>query len=132
MEARSARNVGRSCAFCGEKGDMSGEHVWPKWVRNVILPDRRGVGGYVWARAVPEGTDEIERVLQRDNLALAQIEVKRVCKDCNTGWMHRIEDEAIPVLRRPIQGDPQTLHSEDVEVAASWAFLKCLVVGPSD
>jgi len=42
--------------------------------------------------------------------------------------MARIEDAARPVLTRPIQGDPVTFQSAELDTVTRWAFLKCLVV----
>jgi hypothetical protein len=124
LEASGEQGGGRRCAFCGCTGKLSGEHVWPKWVRDVILSDRRR-GGYVYADATPG--EPVEITLTRPVAELADLTVKKVCEDCNTGWMHRIEDAVIPILRRPVQGDPTTLRGE-LRSVATWTFLKCLVV----
>lgn len=90
----------------------------------MILSDRRR-GGYVYADATPG--EPVEITLTRPVAELADLTVKKVCEDCNTGWMHRIEDAVIPILRRPVQGDPTTLRGE-LRSVATWTFLKCLVV----
>jgi hypothetical protein len=68
---------------------------------------------------------EVTRIVDSERLAL--ITVKRVCKPCNTGWMHQIEDAAKPVLTRPIQGNPKTLRDDELLAASRWAYLKGLV-----
>jgi hypothetical protein len=125
LEATGEQDTGRTCAFCGYQGKLSGEHVWPEWVRNVILPDTR-TGSYVLAEHRPGEPQKISSTWRADKLAT--LEVRRVCEDCNTNWMHHIEDAAIPVLERPIQGNPITLRGADLDAVATWAFLKCLVV----
>jgi hypothetical protein len=106
--------------FCGSRKKLSKEHLWPEWVRDVVNPDRRGVGGHFWSTE-----DEVLRV--RTNLPLASIEVKRVCEPCNNTWMSRIEGAAKPVLTRPIQGDPITLDSPATLAAATWAYKTGLI-----
>jgi hypothetical protein len=91
----------------------------------VILSDRRR-GGYVYADLTPDGPVEV--TLTRPVAELADLTVKKVCIDCNTGWMHRIEDAAIPILRRPVQGDPRIMRGGELRAVATWTFLKCLVV----
>lgn len=75
----------------------------------------------VWAE-----DDKIIRT--HPTMPLATLTVKRVCNPCNTGWMHKIEDAAIPVLSDLIAGHPRTLRADAIRVAAKWAYLKCLVV----
>jgi hypothetical protein len=104
---------------------MSREHVWPEWVRDVILSDKRQ-GGYVYADATPGRPVDVTRT--RPVEELADLTVKKVCVACNTDWMHRIEDAAIPILRRPVQGDPRTIRGGELRAVATWTFLKCLVV----
>jgi hypothetical protein len=129
--ATGSQDPSRGCAFCGFEGKLSGEHIWPEWVREIILTDMPKTGGYVWAEHKsdePRRSRYDEAYRLRPGGKLADITVKRVCEDCNTGWMHRIEDAAIPVLTRPIQGDPVTFDGDDLDIVARWAFLKCLVV----
>lgn len=99
---------------------MTKEHVWPKWLRDVILSDARGAGRHVWADA--EGKPE--RVAR---LPLASVQVKRVCATCNQGWMGDLEAAARPLLTRPIQGDPVTLRGDSLLTAATWAYKTALM-----
>jgi hypothetical protein len=52
--ASGSQGPGRSCAFCGFEGKLSGEHIWPEWVREIILTDMPETGGYVWAEHKPD------------------------------------------------------------------------------
>lgn len=111
----------RFCVFCLADENLSGEHVWPEWVRK-HLPVRADLQApYIWTQAG-------EVVREAENIKLADIKVRRVCVPCNTGWMARIEEAAEDVLADLIKGNPRTLDQEAMAIAATWGYLKCLVV----
>jgi hypothetical protein len=109
------------CVFCGSKGKMTSEHVFPLWTRQVVLPDVRGDSGYIFRG--PAGRFEVV-----PGMPVAALEVKRVCADCNHGWLHQLEDRSKPLLTRPIQGNPTTLHFMDIHTVATWAYKTCVLV----
>lgn len=111
----------RFCVFCLSDENLSGEHVWPEWVRKhlPLRADQRFP--HVWTQAG-------EVVRERTNMPLASITIRRVCEPCNTGWMARIEEAAEPVLADLIKGNPRTLDQEAMTIAATWGYLKTLVV----
>lgn len=108
------------CVFCGSREKMTAEHVFPLWTRKVVLPDARGDSGYIFRG--PTGQFEVV-----PGMPVAALQVKRVCAKCNNGWLHKLEDRAKPLLSRPIQGDPTTLHFMDVHTAATWAYKTCIL-----
>jgi len=72
------------CAFCQRSGvKLSREHVLPHWLSTA-------------------GSDAGEYILERGpkiiRTPLIEVVTKRVCEDCNTGWMSRIEEGAKAVL----------------------------------
>ncbi|HET6999210.1 MAG TPA: hypothetical protein VFI03_11525 [Solirubrobacterales bacterium] len=108
------------CVFCGYKGKMTAEHVFPLWTRETVLPDVRGDSGYIFRGA--SGRFEVV-----PGMPVASLEVKRVCASCNNGWLASLESRAKPLLTRPIQGDPTTLHFMDVHTIATWAYKTCIM-----
>jgi hypothetical protein len=120
------RDNARFCAFCGTRNKLSNEHLWPEWVREVLIPQHNQAAPYVWTEGRPS-TDEMAVRRIRHGMPTAAIEVKRVCKPCNETWMSNIEGEAKPILTRPIQGDPITLKGNALTKVASWVYLKALV-----
>jgi hypothetical protein len=108
------------CVFCGFKGKMTSEHVFPLWTRQAVLPDAKGDSGYIFRG--PDGGFEVV-----PGMPVAALQVKRVCGPCNNGWLSDLEQKAIPLLTRPIQGDPTTLHFLDVQTAATWAYKTCIL-----
>src|SRR5689334_4874403 len=102
------------CAFCGEAGQRSREHVLPQWMRQVIgpLPMQRTTyrpgfslleDGSAYA-----SVDQPPKVSQ--NSLLHQV-TRAVCTTCNNGWMSRLETGAQPVLKRLLasRGDGGTI-----------------------
>lgn len=117
----AAEESKRFCVFCLADENLSKEHVWPEWVRKHV-PVRPDLDApYIWTQAG-------EVVREERNIPLADITVRRVCEPCNTGWMCRIEEAAEPVLADLIKGNPRTLDLEAMNIAATWGYLKCLVV----
>jgi hypothetical protein len=105
---------GPSCAFCGRSGiKMSQEHVFPQWLsRN---GSRRAGGDYI-----------MERGAKTITTPLIEVTTKRVCKDCNTGWLSRIETGAKAVLE-PLLDDAATSITEvDRWIIARW-FTKTIL-----
>jgi len=98
---------------------MTGEHVYPLWTRETVLPDVLDDSGYVF------GSEDSRRVVK--GLPVAALTVKRVCARCNNGWLHDLEQKAKPLLTRPIQGDPKTFQFMDVWTVATWAYKTCIL-----
>lgn len=109
----------RKCVFCATAGKMTGEHVYPLWTRETVLPDAREDSGYIF------GSEEKRYVIP--GMPVASIKVKRVCARCNNGWLADLEEKAKPLLTRPIQGNPKTFHFAEVGIVASWAYKTCIL-----
>ncbi len=50
-----------------------------------------------------------------------------VCQECNTGWMHELEESAKPVLRNLIQGDSRKLKFWRQTLGGTWAVKTAMV-----
>lgn len=100
-----------TCIFCGATGKLTREHVWPQWLGTVVTPK---TGQHVFAEA---GTTTRE-FTQRD----FEIQVKKVCEDCNGGWMSQMEAAVKPVLTPMIKGEhPVLVSAADQELLTAWA-----------
>jgi hypothetical protein len=102
------------CIFCGSTGKRSREHVFPRWLRE-LFPEAAD-GDYV-RRNVTWNSD---RRHERPGRAF-DIVVRDVCVACNTGWMHRLETEAQPVLTPMLKDEPRVLTATEQHIAATWA-----------
>jgi hypothetical protein len=55
------------------------------------------------------------------------MKVRRVCEECNTGWMHELEEVARPVLLPLMAGRRTALAPIEQEVIAVWAIKTALM-----
>jgi hypothetical protein len=106
----------RTCAFCGRRAN-SKEHAWPEWVISLF----RGHGD---ATIVAERDGEEPREWRGIN---ASVKVRRVCHDCNTGWMSNLENEARPLLLPLIRGEHTTLSGPQRILVATWCLKTAMV-----
>ena len=85
----------RTCLFCGAPGtaDLSDEHIVPRWLLDHLnLPDDDQL-----LQAVADSTTGQLSAAPRVHSTFRFVE-GRVCVNCNTGWMSRLESAAKPLL----------------------------------
>ncbi len=98
------------CIFCGAK-PLTEEHVLPQWLRTFAGLD------YPDSRIERKRDDEVTH----ENLAPAFTQRFRVvCKSCNTGWMHQLEDAVMADLSLMVHGTPATLTTQTARYIATW------------
>ncbi len=105
------------CVFCGQL-KPSKEHVYPKWLRKVM-------GEY---DRVVNVVETAEGRTVRPTQAAFDITVQAVCHDCNTGWMHDLEDAASPLLKPMIRGERRDLSVAQQRVLALWVCKTVLMM----
>jgi hypothetical protein len=66
-------------------------------------------------------------IIREWKAARLDIKVRRVCAECNNGWMNRLERTARPLLRRLIRGDRDILLPPAQKVIATWAVKTALM-----
>ncbi len=112
----------RVCIFCG-RSPVTNEHVIPRWVAALILKDPR-------AKNLPR---PIDHQLRGDTRLVTwrsdriDVRAKCVCRDCNQGWMSRIEDDAQAFIRPMIMGQHISLDADAQRRVATWVALRALV-----
>lgn len=120
----------RACIFCGDRAG-SGEHVFPDWLNAVF-------GQLEWEQPDPEIPSSWSRGVQDFRSGhtshhewnagqVATLRNKKVCHDCNTGWMCDLEGVSSPLLTPMILGHPRTLTQQEQIVAATWATKTAMV-----
>jgi hypothetical protein len=110
------------CVFCGAIDQkMSKEHVWPEWLGNLLPPGRAETGHTYSFEDAEQG--EYRRLT---GMRPHDVRVRDVCEPCNTGWMHRAEEAARPVITGMIRGERE-LHAIDQGKLAFWGVMKGLV-----
>jgi hypothetical protein len=97
-----------TCSFCDRSNvKMANEHVFPRWLSKVGASNMGG--DYVMDR---QGKQVRSKIIQ--------LKTRRVCEDCNTGWMSRIEDLTIPVLTPLLHATTNRITELDRWVIARW------------
>lgn len=103
----------RQCLFCPNPVD-SAEHIWSDW----ILEDLK------LATSVRITIGKAESVW----IDSPEVEVECVCRECNNGWMSRLEEANKLAIRAMINDDPCGLTKRDQNKLARWAVLKAMVL----
>jgi hypothetical protein len=114
-----------ACIFCGQMfgpdRKRSAEHAAPKWCRKLLhdagkahheygIEDRKGY------RQLYRGFRDPFTTVARD-----------VCRPCNTGWMHEMEEWAERWLAAPMQGQSRGFRYWRQSCAAAWAVKTAMV-----
>lgn len=111
------------CVFCGATDrKMSKEHVWPKWIRELVPDDVRAADHTYVFEDSERG--EFRRVSKQP---IFNLTVRGVCEPCNNDWMNRTEESAARYISGILQGRGRQLHKEGQTALARWGLLKGLV-----
>jgi hypothetical protein len=115
--------VARRCVFCEREQALTLEHVLPLWL-GTLFPAGR----------VSHQHKTEEEVLRTHISKELDAKVRRVCRQCNTGWMHELEQATRPVLSPLILGRGRMLVPTEQEILSVWAVktaLMCEFLHPS-
>ena len=121
------------CLFCGgpwEPGIVgkSDEHIWPQWIRKHVgaLPASRFSHSHgLVLDPAGLGFAEIPAEMKTSKSSILSTKTREVCRNCNTGWMSRLEQRTEPLivslaaaaeLNRAV-----TLTRDQVRLLAMWA-----------
>jgi hypothetical protein len=90
------------CIFCRRSGvKMSDEHVIPKWIRDRLQRTRRAFDPNASQRlsVYSASSPGVPAQTPVDEMDALNIRLKRkVCRDCNTGFLSRLENQVAEVL----------------------------------
>jgi hypothetical protein len=98
-----------TCAFCQrDDSPLTREHVFADWIAREF-PDAR------WSRI----DTAIGKVIPfKNSLGLV---IRKVCKRCNTGWMHKLESTAKPILIPLMHAEKRgTVTEAEQSVITKW------------
>jgi hypothetical protein len=111
--------IRKSCIFCGRLDrKISNEHAWPNWVRALFPPGKSTI------TSGPTGGAP-RRWIANDDMGVT---VNAICKGCNEGWMHALEDAVKPILSKPIQiGGATSFSAEQQGLLAAWSYKTAMV-----
>lgn len=106
----------RVCIFCGRSAN-SREHLLPDWLQKLFPSD----GLAVHFRQIGDVKTSWEKKRFSEK-------TKRVCADCNLGWMSRLEEVAKPILAPAItRSQAYAFDLRAQWLAAQWAVKTCYV-----
>jgi hypothetical protein len=112
----------RYCIFCGAPG-LTHEHVWPDWLKNYVPED---MAEHTEHFAIVHPThSEPSRKKRSGDLQSRRLPV--VCKNCNTGWMGRLQERAKPCLLPLIQGEVTAFDVAAQNILSSWIAMFVMV-----
>lgn len=119
------------CAFCGQDKKLTKEHVWPKWLLEMLPdldPEARNVR--TLGRGDASGYHEVQR---DEGPKTVPSTVQIVCElHCNNGWMSQLESEAKTALEPMIFGHRCEVRTRDQRLIAFWAAKTTMVLEYTD
>ena len=105
----------RICTFCDRRANTL-EDAWPKWLLSSIGQDSTSPSQYWNSDQKPPKT-----------WPGPQFPIKCVCKDCNEGWMSRLETAVRPTLGSLLNDISLMLDSKSQCLLAAWACKTAMV-----
>lgn len=118
---RVSKPQGR-CIFCSGTG-LSKEHIWSDWISGLI-PRNDEHGEYWGSMHRAGGSRDVEWTTPPGNSArqgsVLQRKVRKVCEQCNNGWMSRVVDRAKPHVERMILDKAIQLNRKEQTNLAAW------------
>jgi hypothetical protein len=116
-----AQTMARTCGFCGGPG-VNKEHVWPDWIRKIILAERRAPGKTF------EVQHEHRGEVKQFKTASLETLISMPCGKCNSGWMSELENAVKPFMAGMIHPGQKTLLDADRRLLlARWATKTAMV-----
>jgi hypothetical protein len=104
---------------------MSGEHLWPHWMSPFIPKGAQDRHLETWESF--DGTRPTNREARERSGHITTKKLRRVCKDCNNGWMNHIDDDAKSSLLPMMFGNPIGLDRDGQRRVAEFVALKAFV-----
>ncbi len=102
------------CWMCGRPGPLTEEHTFPDWVRKIFAADGSDI----------VLSDHLAGMVNRSRTwtnRSGEVTVRSVCRDCNQGWMSKLEARCRPLLQPLITGHPARLSPAGQVDLALWA-----------
>ena len=112
----------RLCGFCRGPG-VNKEHVWPDWLRKIILDSRATGGQKAFHAQIERGGSTSE--FKNPNL---EIKVGMPCSSCNGGWMSALENQVKPFVTTMAYRGEKTLLDAGRQLALTRWIIKTAMV----
>lgn len=116
----------RSCIFCGKKGGITKEHLWPTWLSNHIQKGENDRNIAFILAGEGKQPFELTKELERQGNVITK-GFRVVCNSCNNGWMSKRESLVKPILLKFLSEEDWCLSQAEVECLAQWVATKVIV-----
>lgn len=121
--------MAKACVFCGGR-PVSTEHVWPQWLRTLDRP----AASLKEARAADPSPHYVMRGEVSEDFSTAvgylrprgksvppmDVTVKVPCRECNQGWMSRLEAHTKGLLTSMMNGERRLITEREARQLAFW------------
>ncbi|MER6591389.1 hypothetical protein ABT214_05945 [Micromonospora purpureochromogenes] len=111
--------VSGTCPYCGREGQMTDEHVWPRWVSKLL---REHFGTFDPRKS--------KGPVSRETIKL----LTRLCESCNGNWLDVLETDVKPILAPMIvpKAAYKDLNPSEQRLLAVWAYKTALMFDLAD
>jgi hypothetical protein len=110
------------CIFCGRPG-VTKEHVWADWLDR-YLPS--GEVNHERFSGTIYRTHTVSEVRKHSGSSQSG-RVRVVCRECNNGWMSRLQSDVKPILVPLLKGERISLHKKAQATLAVWIAMFAVV-----
>lgn len=105
----------RECVFCGQPNKLTREHIIPQWLQDHLVVAQQTV----WRSCGSHSRQH----------SFSGLVSRRVCIDCNTGWMSKLEAIAKPVLLSLLEEKTErAIPPDECAVLARWVLKTVFVL----
>lgn len=111
------------CIFCNGPG-LSYQHVWPDWLKG-ILPRHHSTRSQMLMRFRHLSLNRaliVPSVESHQGNILA-LKFKKVCRECNGGWISRLEQNLKPLVSNLILAEEAIVKHDVMTDLAAWAAI---------
>lgn len=132
--AKKPQIAGR-CVFCNGFR-LTKEHIWSDWLtkRQTVPHQKTHTQSVVRVKMNHgDGTAYVAPDLPKLKTGpLIQVKIRRVCNDCNGGWMKDIVDAALPFAESMVSGRHLQVTTEAQRAVSAWIMLSCIMAEFTD
>lgn len=118
VTASSAPVRPRYCVFCRQPGKLTNEDAWPRWLIAHIVKKGAQVNQRWGSQLGLTGFTSTNQ----------NMTVRRVCSECNNGWMSDLEGATKPLLLPWIDGKRTHLVYDEQQAIATWAIKTAMML----
>ena len=117
----------RTCIFCGGRG-LTKEHIWPRWLHAYIPPELKEHA----VRLEVNWPDRAETSIVKRQGDTQSRTVRRVCVNCNGGWMSALQERAKPIIVPLLSACRGVLTRKQQTTLAAWAAMTTMTAEQID